>query len=98
VAIKAKAEYDYKTNDAEVASEVSGVKLNNVRDVAYGAWANIGYDISLGQTPCGIGLFATPFVEGSYLFDQKQSDVPMQDNKWWNTLTVRAGVQIKAQF
>jgi hypothetical protein len=98
IAIKAQAEYDYTTNDPESIGEIKGAKLDNVRDVAYGAWASLGYDIGLGETPCGIGLFATPFIEGSYLFDQKKPDMPMQDDKWWNTLTVRAGVQIKAQF
>jgi hypothetical protein len=98
VAVKALSEYDYATNAPESGGNVNDATLNNVRDVAFGAWMGIGYDISLAPRSRIIGWMVTPFVEGSYLFDQKTPDAPLPDANSWNTLTVRAGVQLKAVF
>ncbi len=98
VAIKMLGEYDYEPGNAEGAQAIADQELQNVNDVAFGAWAGFGYDFRLTDENSGVGLYITPFAEGSYLFDQKEPDVEMADDEMWNTLTVRGGVQIKAQF
>lgn len=98
VGVKMLGEYDYTPAAAEGTQEIEGEELQNVNDVAFGAWAGFGYDFRLTGEGSGIGLFVTPFAEGSYMFDQKEPDVALEEDSMWNTLTVRAGVQIKAQF
>jgi hypothetical protein len=98
VAVKAHTEYDYSPHESEVMREVKGADLANVRDVAFGAWGGFGYDVRLPDMAPGIGWYMTPFLEASYLFDQKKPDVPMQDDRWWNTLTVRGGIRLCAEF
>jgi hypothetical protein len=97
VAIKAHTEYDYSPGTTEEAQDIVGADLDNVRDVAFGAWAGFGYDLQVAKMG-GMNWFVTPFAEASYLFDQKEADVPMQEEKWWNTLSVRGGLQLKLQF
>jgi hypothetical protein len=98
VAFRVLSEYDYTGGNFEGNRDVNDAPLENVRDVVFGAWAGFGYDIGL-EAPWGEkGMFITPFVEGSYLFDQKNPDRPLPEEKYWNTLTVRGGVQIKARF
>ena len=98
VAIKGNATYDYSPRSGEPAQKVEDEDLRNVNDVAFGAWAGIGYDIRLNDNRDAIGWYVTPFVEANYLFDQKEADVPQQDEKMWNTLTGRAGLKLMVQF
>jgi hypothetical protein len=98
VAIKGSAKYDYTPRSGEETQEVTGVKMDNVNDVAYGAWLGFGYDIRLNDRRSDIGWYVTPFVEGNYLFNQKKADVALTEDRNWNTLTGRAGVELKVQF
>lgn len=99
VAIKGSAEYDYSSpGSGEPRQNIEGADLQNVRDVAFGAWAGLGYDIRVNGKNSPIGWYVTPFVEASYLFDQKDADVAMPDDEYWNTLTGRAGVKVMVQF
>lgn len=99
IAVKAFSKYNYTPGQTdEVAREIKSADLNNVRDVAYGAWLGIGYDFRLNDTRQNIGWYLTPFAQGSYLFDQKKQDVVTDEDPMWNTLSVRVGVQVKMQF
>lgn len=98
VAIKGSAEYDYSPRAGEQVREIEGAEMENVRDVAFGAWLGVGYDIRLNDKSSDIGWYVTPFVEGNYLFDQKKADVDLVEDTMWNTLTGRAGIQLKVQF
>lgn len=98
VAITADAKYDYTPASGEPVQKVTDGELKNVEDVAFGGWLGFGYDIRMNDKRDNIGWYITPFVEGSYLFDQKDPDVAMDEDKLWNTLTGRAGVQVKVQF
>ncbi len=98
VAVKASAEYDYTPRAGEQTRTIEGAELQNVNDVAFGAWAGVGYDIRIGDKASAVNWFVTPFVEASYLFDQKEADVAMADEESWNTLTGRAGVKLMVQF
>lgn len=98
VAIKGSAEYDYSPRSGEQAQNIEGAEMDNVRDVAFGTWLGFGYDIRLNDKASDIGWYVTPFVEGNYLFDQKEADVDLVEDTMWNTLTGRAGVELKVQF
>lgn len=98
VAIKVQGTYDYNGDASEGVQEVKDVEMTNVNDVAFGAWAGLGYDIRLNDPRATVGWYITPFAEASYLFDQKKPDATMTEEKDWNTLTVRAGAQVKVQF
>lgn len=98
VAVKAWSKYDYTPSGVDGARTVTDQDLANVRDVAFGAWANVGYDFRVNNVHDNIGYFVTPFVGASYLFDQMKSEANTVDDTMWNTLSVRGGVQVKMQF
>jgi hypothetical protein len=92
-------EYDY-TSSSHEGRDLQGIEMNNVNDVRYGGWIGFGLDIPLNQSASGPALFLTPFIEGSYLFDQKKVDVPQPapfDDRW-DTMTLRFGLQLKSGF
>ena len=75
---------------------MSDADLRNVRDVSAGAWGGFGWDIALNPGSRSLWWYLTPFVEGSWLYDQKKADAPLSEpDKAWTTLTARAGVQVK---
>lgn len=98
VGINMLAQYDYAPGSFEGAQDVEGVDMENVNDVAFGAWAGLAYDFRLSAETSSLGLYVTPFAEGSYMFDQKEADVTLEEDEMWNTLTVRGGVQVKLEF
>jgi outer membrane protein OmpA-like peptidoglycan-associated protein len=96
VSIPVIKKYDYTPGGTEGVQAVSGADMNNVQDVAAGAFAGFGYDIPLGNSGTASRWFLTPFVEGSYMFDQKKVDVAQSGfDKRWNTITGRAGFALK---
>lgn len=98
IAFNVRNQYDYSPAIGEGTSEVLDADLTHARDVVYGAWAGVGYDFRVSGAQCPVDIYVTPFVEGSMLFDQKEPDVVMSEDAWWNTMTARGGVQIKVGF
>ena len=98
IAFNVKNNYDYIPVSGEGNTQIVDADLMHARDIVYGAWAGVGYDIKVSGMECPVDLFVTPFLEGSMLFDQKEPDVPMPDDQWWNTMTARGGVQLKVAF
>jgi hypothetical protein len=98
VAVKVDSKYNYTPGSVAEEREVTDADLNNVRDVAYGAWANVGYDIRVNGAGEKLGWYVTPYVGASYLFDQTKAEANTVDDTKWNTLSVRGGVQVKLQF
>lgn len=89
--------YDYDPEDDNVP-QVEGRDIDKWNNVAIGVWGGIGYDINLSDASSTSRWYLTPFLEGSWVFDQRKSDIPdLQDNidDVWSTVTARAGVQIK---
>lgn len=101
VAFNVKHSYDYSPVIGEGNSEVVDADLMHAREIVYGAWVGVGYDVKVSGARCPVDIFVTPFIEGSMLFDQKEPDVAMANDSWWNswnTMTARGGVQIKVAF
>lgn len=89
--------YDYDPNDDNVP-QVEGQEIDKWNNVAIGVWGGLAYDINLSDASSTSRWYLTPFLEGSWIFDQRKSDLPdLQDNidDVWSTVTARAGVQIK---
>lgn len=89
--------YDYDPEDDNVP-QVEGRDIDKWNNVAIGVWGGIAYDINLSDASSTSRWYLTPFLEGSWVFDQRKSDIPdLQDNidDVWSTVTARAGVQIK---
>lgn len=80
----------------------TSVAYDGMRDVAFGAWMNVAYDIWLYSSSEGSQLFLTPFVGGSWIVDQAEAPESAQaiadDRDWWNTATVRGGLQFSYGF
>lgn len=88
--------YDYTPVNAEGGGTIEDAELREVNEVAFGAWGGFGYDIALNSRSTGLRWYLTPFVEGSWLYDQKKPDVAQSDlDEKWTSLSARAGVQIK---
>jgi outer membrane protein OmpA-like peptidoglycan-associated protein len=87
--------YDYTPGSGEGATTLSNIDLKNVRDVAFGAGGGFGYDIPLNTGTSSARWYVTPFIEGSWLYDQKTPDIAQSDVSKWSTLTARAGIQFK---
>lgn len=88
--------YDYTPVGNESGGPADDADLENMRDVSIGAWGGFGYDIPLNNG--ALRWYLTPFVEGSWLYDQKDADPALgnvEPDKKWTTLTARAGIQVK---
>ncbi len=91
--------HDYTYDPAsDNTPSVEGQEIDKWNSVAIGVWGGLAYDINLSEPSSTSRWYLTPFVEGSWVFDQRKSDIPdLQDNidDVWSTVTARAGVQIK---
>jgi outer membrane protein OmpA-like peptidoglycan-associated protein len=96
--IKVVNDFSYRSTGGEPSVIEQNGKLENVRDVAFGAWGGFGYDIFLGGQPGQTRWVMTPFVEASYLYDQVKAPANATSNEKWSTLSGRAGVQLKLEF
>ncbi len=80
-------------------SEVDNVENGRLNEVAYSLWGGFGLDIPLGtMSDNGTRWYLTPFLEGSWLVDQLDTDFEFGSDSThnnWSTVTVRAGLQLK---
>jgi outer membrane protein OmpA-like peptidoglycan-associated protein len=89
--------FSYHPDGGEGSITVDDADLINVNKTTLGVWGGFGYDIRLNPDSRGIGWLVTPFIEGSYLFDQFSR--PLDDgSEQWNTLTGRAGIAVAMEF
>lgn len=94
ISFPVQAAFDYSTSRSEAPVDAESVEMNNVNDVAVGGWVGFGMDIALGNAASA--WYVTPFVEGSYIHDQKEADVkPAGFDTVWSTVSARAGIQVK---
>jgi hypothetical protein len=88
-------DYSYDVTWPNSSNNLNDVELEEVRAAAFGIWGGIGYDLPLYLGPHS-QWYITPFIEGSYMMDQKGADIPALAGKdEWNTFTVRGGIQLK---
>ncbi|MBS1914031.1 MAG: OmpA family protein [Bacteroidetes bacterium] len=91
--------FDYSPDGSENVAAASGMELQNVKGSAYGIWGGFAYDIPIANPNESPRWYLTPFVEGSYVIDQKGADVAQSDlNRKWSTLTARAGFRMELGF
>ena len=88
-------DYRYDVIWRNGSNRLNDVKLQQVRNAAFGFWGGLGYDL-----PVYLGAssqwYITPFIEASYMIDQKGADIPGRaGTDEWNTVTVRGGIQMK---
>jgi hypothetical protein len=87
--------YRYDVIWRNSSNRLNDVEMQQVHSAAFGFWGGLGYDL-----PVYLGShsqwYITPFIEGSYMMDQKGSDIPGRvGSDEWNTFTVRGGIQMK---
>jgi len=80
-----------------------GSEFENLNDYTFGLWGGFGYDILLSNLSSPTRWYLSPFIEGSWMFDQAQPPIAdnnatdLKDNVDDNlsTVTIRAGIQLK---
>ncbi len=68
-------------------------EIDGARKVAVALWGELGYDIPLSAESSAWSWYATPFVQASYLFDQRAAR-PEWGGDPWSTMTIRAGASL----
>lgn len=95
LAIKSAATFDY-TPEGGMAR--TGMDIPNVSGVTYNATLGLGYDIYLSQPSEESQWIFSPFVEGTWLMNQRGVDFPNLQGSLddaLSTVTIRAGIGIK---
>lgn len=88
--------YDYLPGD-NTSPSIADQTLANTVNPVFGVGGGLGYDWNINSKSAGsTRWYLTPFIEGSYLFNQKKTDFPDQNHgDSWATTTIRAGFQLK---
>lgn len=97
LAFNMSATYDYHPNGASDAT-LKDVETPNVKGMSLGLIAGLGYDIRTSASVGNLPLFISPFVEGGWTTQQRESSFPDdQDNfdDTWSTVSLRLGAQFK---
>jgi hypothetical protein len=97
MAFKLSGKYTYDSRSVEPASDVTNGQIPNVRPVAFGGWAELGYDFTLNRPGTVVAMYLTPFIQANYLVDQVDP-YDAGDASVMNTLTGRLGLQVTAQW
>jgi outer membrane protein OmpA-like peptidoglycan-associated protein len=89
--------YDWHPGD-NVSPDLVNQPIANTINPVFGVGGGIGYDWNINSKSAGsTRWYLTPFIEGSYIFNQKEVDFPatQQRGDAWATTTIRGGFQLK---
>lgn len=89
-----RSRYTYQWSDALGSHAISDAAIPDVRRVAVGLWGEIGCDLLVSSPTASFAWYVTPFIQGSYLFDQKKENTSEASGQEWGTMTVRAGLSV----
>lgn len=89
--------YDYTPGRDETNPTIADQDIPNTNSFTYGVSGGLGYDILLNsKSASSTKWYLTPFVEASYMMDQRENnDRPTDRNDTWVTTSVRGGVELK---
>ncbi len=76
----------------------TGLENSNQKDLAFGVWGGLGYDIPLSKlSSSGSKWYLAPFLEASWMPGQLETGVgdDIDPDAAWSTITARAGLQLK---
>jgi outer membrane protein OmpA-like peptidoglycan-associated protein len=83
----------------------NGEDIYGMNNIAIGLWGGLGYDFLLNDESSSSRIYLTPFVEGSWIWDQRtgvSTVTPSTNNSTneniddvWSTVTFRGGLQFK---
>ncbi len=88
--------YDWHPGD-NTSQAIVDQPIENVNNPVFGVGGGIGYDWNINSKSSGTTKwYLTPFLEASYIFNQKKNDFPDQNrNDTWVTTSIRGGFQLK---
>lgn len=92
--------YIYKP-DKDQSSAESEVDVVGLNSMVYGLQGGMAYDIMLQNLTKRTSLFLSPFVDCSWMVNQKESQLELNQNAIsdiWSTVSVRAGVRISFDY
>jgi outer membrane protein OmpA-like peptidoglycan-associated protein len=97
LSFKVSTKYDYTPGRDETAPSIQGQDIPGTNNFTYGVSGGFGYDININsKSLSGTKWYLTPFVEASYMLDQRKNDFAAQNrNDTWVTTSIRGGFQLK---
>jgi outer membrane protein OmpA-like peptidoglycan-associated protein len=97
LSFKIATKYDYVPGRDETSPAIVGGDIPNTNSFTYGVSGGFGYDININsKSSSSTRWYLTPFVEASYMMDQrKNNDRPTDRNDTWVTTSIRGGFQLK---
>jgi outer membrane protein OmpA-like peptidoglycan-associated protein len=97
LSFKVATKYDYTPGRDETnAAVVVDQPIENTNSFTYGVSGGLGYDLLLNsKSTSGTKWYLTPFVEASYMMDQRKNDRPTDRNDTWVTTSIRGGFELK---
>jgi len=96
LSFKVATKYDYTPGRDETSPAIVDQTIDGTNSFTYGVSGGFGYDILLNSKSTGsTKWYLTPFVDASYMMDQRKNDRPTDRNDTWVTTTIRGGVELK---
>jgi outer membrane protein OmpA-like peptidoglycan-associated protein len=96
LSFKVATKYDYVPGRDETTPAVADQEIPNTNSFTYGVSGGFGYDININsKSTSGTKWYLTPFVEASYMMDQRDNTRPADRNDTWVTTSIRGGFEIK---
>jgi len=97
LSFKVSTEYDYIPGRDETSPGIKTGDIPNTSSFTYGVGGGFGYDININsKSASGTRWYLTPFIDASYMMDQrKNNDRPTDRNDTWVTTSIRGGFQLK---
>jgi len=97
LSFKIATQYDYTAARDETPLTIKGADIPNTNSFTYGVGGGFGYDININsKSLSGTRWYLTPFIDASYMMDQrKNNDRPTDRNDTWVTTSIRGGFQLK---
>lgn len=100
VAFNVRNDLDYYENSSGPLTDSREIPAT--RQTTYGVQGGLAYDIELDPSNDGQAWVFSPFIEGSWLVNQREDELPgRNEDDWddtWSTPTLRAGIQFSSLF
>lgn len=96
LSFKIASKFDYNETD-ETDPAIADEEIPGAKDFTFGVSGGLGYDILMNdKSTSSTRWYLTPFLEGSYMIDQKENTFAGQNrNDTWVTTSIRGGFQLK---
>jgi outer membrane protein OmpA-like peptidoglycan-associated protein len=96
LSFKVSTKYDYVPGRDETSPAIADQEIPGTNDFTYGLSGGFGYDININsKSASSTRWYLTPFVEASYMMDQRDNTRDADRNDTWVTTSIRGGFQVK---